>query len=967
MDKEQEITNPIVNDSNLNPRATPFVPRGVSSDKPAISLNVAFLNVCSLRYKVEEVQQFLAARGIAVLALAETWLKPDITDGELVIPNYRLYRKDRLGQQGGGVAIYYHNTLQVRRRRDLEDDALEVLWIEIKAGKDDVLLGSCYRAPDQPAAYWNILEANLETAFSGRQAMSVIVGDFNVDFTDGRGLLARPLQQILARFGLTNHVKTATRVTSRTATMLDLFLSTCALDGVCETVYLDLSDHFAILGHLPAFPEARSRAKGPRKRRHLHRIQWESFQGDLRDSLRDPPAAECIDDFVLWFTNTIISVMDKHAPLTVVRRKKERQPCPWLTDELVSCVRDRNRLHRLLMRDKANDVLREQHRAARAKARKLDRKLKNLYFVRKCCTTDQRALWSVMNVVTGRRKQRQEAKVSVDDLSKLFADVVHDASRPPELLPPNGPLPASCFSSFEPVLADDVTQCLRAIDPRKATGSDCIPGIVLKQCASELAPSVAQIINLSISSGRVPATFKQSDVSPLFKGGDSAVPGNYRPVSLLPIVSRILEHFVKLQLVEFLQRNNLYPPTQFAYRKLHSTEDALVSAVNRWIIAKSERMYTGVAMIDMSKAFDRVQHSTLINNLFNLGIGGIALLWFCNYLENRTQRVKMLEVLSDAASCTRGVPQGSVLGPLLFVLYTRNFHNNVPTAANHQEFADDLVIDCSHHDPAQVSATLTAAVTNVSQWLADIGLLLNAKKTQILLIRPRGASADTVCEVLCGSEKLATTKSARYLGVTIDDELSWRPHVDHVARKTAQAIGQLWRHGRSLSLVARRTWYISMIQSQLCYASNCYFPSITASLLDRLIRISKAGARAILRQPVLTPTEPLLARLHLSPLLHLLKQKILIFVHRCLSSAASVQFNDYYQILAPTPGAEAVTHRVTRGQQSRLLQIPFFRGSASRLSIQAVGSSLWNDLPVDIRRHEDVKAFKSELYRVQFT
>jgi len=168
MDKEQEITNPIVNDSNLNPRATPFVPRGVSSDKPAISLNVAFLNVCSLRYKVEEVQQFLAARGIAVLALAET------------IPNYRLYRKDRLGQQGGGVAIYYHNTLQVRRRRDLEDDALEVLWIEIKAGKDDVLLGSCYRAPDQPAAYWNILEANLETAFSGRQAMSVIVGDFNV-------------------------------------------------------------------------------------------------------------------------------------------------------------------------------------------------------------------------------------------------------------------------------------------------------------------------------------------------------------------------------------------------------------------------------------------------------------------------------------------------------------------------------------------------------------------------------------------------------------------------------------------------------------------------------------------------------------------------------------------------------------------------------------------------------------------
>ena len=151
--------------------------------------------------------------------------------------------------------------------------------------------------------------------------------------------------------------------------------------------------------------------------------------------------------------------------------------------------------------------------------------------------------------------------------------------------------------------------------------------------------------------------------------GDVYVAKNFRPVSLLPIVSRILEYFVKQQLTTYLSENGLFSESQFAYRRQRSTEDAVVLFINRWLTAKTERKYTLVVMVDMSKAFERVKHSCLIADLFSLGISGLALQWFCSYLSERSKQIKIGDNLSSSTACSRGVPQGSVLGPILFVIY----------------------------------------------------------------------------------------------------------------------------------------------------------------------------------------------------------------------------------------------------------------------------------------------------------
>lgn len=920
------------------------------------TLSVAFLNVCSLRRKTKEVEAFLSTRGIQVFGMAETWLTPAITDGELEIPHYKLYRKDRIGQTGGGVGIYCHDSVVARRRQDLETD-IELLWLEITGLKESMLVGCCYRPPNQLADYWDALESNLELAVhrqSRRIPTALLLGDFNVDVSKPSSS-AMQVIDLFSRFGLTNYVTSPTRVTRHTETLIDLLLSTSSIAGPCETVFLDISDHYGVLAHTCFHINAFSSGSGKRPTRRLHRVNWENFNRDLAEKQAGIPEHADIDELASAFTQSIITTLDEHAPV-VMRRKRDTLPCPWLTTELVNCVRERNRLHRLLVRDKLNVELRNQHREARAKARKLDRTLKNQYFIDQCRTTDQRKLWSVINTVVGRKKQSRAPQASMADLTSLFGDVVTDPHRPPTLEPREGPPGEISLRDFNAVSPDDVSSCLKSVNSFKATGSDSVPCILLHKCCRTLAPVLTRIINLSLSTGLFPKSYKVAHISPLLKGGDATLAKNYRPVSLLPVVSRIVEAIVKEQITAYLEAHDLLPPTQFAYRRLHSTEDALTHAISHWQLARSERKFTGIVFVDLSKAFDRVKHDRLIDELFNLGVTGTALRWFCSYLDQRHQCVKLNGELSQPVPCTRGVPQGSVLGPLLFVLYTAGIASVIPSSASHQEFADDIVLSSSNRNAASVCSSLSSAVSNLADWLDDAGLLLNAEKTQVLFIKPRGAN-DIQQHVRCRGKVLETAESAKYLGVVIDDKLSWTAHVSHLSRKTACTIGQLWRHGHTLSFKARQTWYISMIQAQLCYGSNCFLASISQQLLDKLHKLSKSGIRAALLQRRLVPTAPLLTLLHISSLPQLLNIKFLVFIHRCLHDRASPLLLPLFSAIAPhdTPSQS----RVTRAQVTSLLRVPFLPGPYGRRTVEFIGSTFWNALPIGARTEHDAITFKA--------
>ena len=435
-------------------------------------------------------------------------------------------------------------------------------------------------------------------------------------------------------------------------------------------------------------------------------------------------------------------------------------------------------------------------------------------------------------------------------------------------------------------------------------------------------------------------------------------------MSFLPILYRILEFFVNKQLTAYLTQHSILPSSQFAYRKMHSTDNTLVLAAHRRLLAKQERKYTGIVMVDMSKAFDRVKHQCLIDKLFTLGVNGRVLLWLASYLSGRSQRVKVCDALSDAVPCSRGVPQGSFLGPLLFVLYTIDISDVIPCIVVHQEFADDIILHYSDSDLETVCKTLTTPVTRLSDWLSEIGLLLNTGKTQVMLIQPWVLTGN-IPVVKCKDQALTVTSTAKYLGVTIDDQLSWQQHVSSVVPKFSVAISQLWRHGRSLPIRARRLWYIGIVQARLTYASTAFFPSLALQLQSRLIKSSKSGIRAIFRLSRRESTAPpLLVSLSIPSLTHIFHYKVLFSVFRCLHDLASPLFCAYFQLTTNTGQASWDDRRIPRGKEQRLLQVPFLPGPSGRHSLTFVGNTLWNALPSDIRLHSAAFAFKLALNRI---
>ena len=377
-----------------------------------------------------------------------------------------------------------------------------------------------------------------------------------------------------------------------------------------------------------------------------------------------------IDDQWKWWIDTVVKVLDKHAPLRKYRPKADHnRRAPWQTPGHHDLVKLRDSAHWRWLRAPNNQALRQEFCLARSTAKRSARRLKMSYYetMFESCASDSRKTWRMVRSLTGDINQSQPPSVTADQLSSQFGGVVTDQMRPATLSVAFGPAEKDSFSEFQPISIPDTQKLLCKVNASKATGSDGIPCGWLKQAAPCLAPSLAYLINQSLSEGRLPPVLKVAHITPLFKSGDRAVAKNYRPVSLLPQISKVLEKVVQQQLTSYLERTQQYPAAQFAYRHSHSTEDAVMYAVDRYLAERDSHAHTGIALIDMSKAFDKVRHQILVRDLQSIGIGSTALNWFISYLSGRTQQVILSTgERSAVVNCTCGVPQGSVLGPVLF-------------------------------------------------------------------------------------------------------------------------------------------------------------------------------------------------------------------------------------------------------------------------------------------------------------
>ena len=493
----------------------------------------------------------------------------------------------------------------------------------------------------------------------------------------------------------------------------------------------------------------------------------------------------------------------------------------------------------------------------------------------------------------------------------------------------------------------DVIKLIRKLDNNSAAGVDGITSIMLKNTAISVSPLLTHLFNLSISTGSVPSAWKLSRVIPIFKSGDRQSASNYRPISLQPIIGKLLERLIHQNILQHLRINNILTPRQFGFLPQSSTSDALTTALHDWYLTLEKRKDIAVALFDLTKAFDRVPHGPLLLKLRSVGITGPLLSWLRSYLADRTQVVAVQGVASDTVPVISGVPQGSVLGPLLFLIYANDLcFSDFSKDSALVLYADDTTL----YKPITCEMDFSdfqKDIDAIHNWFCVNHLTANASKTKAMVISTKKDPYPHM-QLLMNNQPIERVSCVKFLGIWISSNLSWNDQIDHICKKARKTIGYLHRSFHSAPPQTRRSLYLALVRPILEYGCTTYHP-LNSKLTNRLEATQRFACRVILQDWKLTHDDlllkadlPLLSkRRDFATLCQLFK-----IVYKLCSSPNP--YNPH-----PRPGL--------RNLNSMALDTPFCRLSLTQKSFYPYAPSLWNYLPDSAVKCPTLTAFKSAI------
>ena len=621
-------------------------------------------------------------------------------------------------------------------------------------------------------------------------------------------------------------------------------------------------------------------------------------------------------------------------------------------------------------------VHQEEFKAAHKRVTELCTVAKMDYFREKieACAGDQKALFNLSNCLLFKKKNNSlptcsDAKKLANDFSKFFDTKIENIRK--ELLQkrtydPNSNIIQTSslhtICSFEPVTENELKKIIMSSNS-KCCSLDPIPTSLLKSCLDVLLPVLCKIINSSISSCSVPASFKQAIVTPLLKKSslDRENMKNYRPVSNLPYVSKLLEKVVMKQLNDHMEHHDLCEPLQSAYRSHHSTETAMVKVMNDLLLAMdTKKQCVLLVLLDLSAAFDTIDHSVLLQRLQNMfGVDGDALQWFRAYFNSRSQAVTISEQSSAAVPLTTGVPQGSVAGPALFPRYTQPIGDIVQShGMDFHLYADDtqLYVGCPISEAVSKKEHLEQCVSELRDWMSANLLKLNDDKTEFMVIGTRHTlqhCPDELLSIKVGNICVNSASSARNIGVVMDPLLSMEKQVAKITRTCYMALRDIGRIRRFLTVEATKQLVLSHVMCHLD-VNNALLYNIPKSVLNKLQIVQNRSARLIFKLDKYAPTEEIRCDvLHWLPVEFRIQFKINLLTYKCLNNLAPSYLCNLISIRVPT--------KQTRSAAKFLLNEKTGRISVGDRAFSVCAPKLWNALPENLKYSANINIFKNNL------
>ena len=942
------------------------------------TLKVGHINIHSIPNKYEDLIDILDTMQEKhilpdVLLLCETFLNERNYD-KYPFQNYDIVSEYRKQRSRGGVSIMIKTQIRYIVRTDLrvfEEGKFESVFVEIpRKHRSNIIIGEIYRVPGTNERdfinYYDSIISKIRD-----EAKKIIIGtDQNMDYLK---INTHRNTQKLFELNLTNNVLPTifkpTRVTNSSATLIDnIYVDTeigCNISS--HIITTDISDHFLCLTIIHNIKINNNMTQS--SKRKINDSVLRNIKGALSNKDWNYLNEMDINDACSALNTEINKAIDFYAPLKkIINNRKYKKRDPWFTIGLKTSSVKCWKMYKQVMHKPHDSIEYIAYKKYRNLYSQLRRKAKYQYThdLISACRNDCKRMWGILNRMSGkvRKADNVSDEINVDGIkvsdpkkiSNAFAKYYSEIGKcMSENIEKQGPtfdatanitnmVNESCF--FFPTTHNEIECLIRGLKLKNSTGHDGLSNTILRSVYPSILHALFIIFNKSLSSGIVPDFMKIAIVKPLYKAKSVFEINNYRPISLLPVVSKILEKIVHIRLANFLKNHNVLFEGQYGFRKCRNTTDAILDLTGNIIDGLNKKMYTIGLFLDMSKAFDSIKHETLLKKLELYGIRGLALDWLKSYLTNRSIKVMFKEVLSDKYKVNFGTPQGSVLGPLLYIILS----NDMPKCLKFSRavmFADDTTIYATGNNVRFLYTKINEDLKKVTQWFKNNSLSLNIEKTCYILFKNANSRPNFNGKIYIDNKEIEQVTETKFLGVCIDDHLTWNNHVQNLLLKLASGIYSLNMVRNMLSPNTKRLIYFSHVFSHLTYAMSVWGPMITSSNMNKLQVSQNKAVRSIFNLKRRTRLAPYYKKGQLLDIKNLIELSLVKISHRYTEDILPQRIVNLF---------ENINHNHETRNRNLLQAAPHTSQIYSK-SFLGRAPHVWLHLPRDLKTISNIKRF----------
>ena len=742
---------------------------------------------------------------------------------------------------------------------ELQTDC-EVVWAEINiSGTKKIIVGTYYRPPSSDETSLENLNISLSRISNTSSSYIWLGGDFNlghIDWSVPTVIPGKPDQKLhhqLLTIALDHSLHQMTDKCTRNNRILDLFFTSnpTNVNKVTTLPPIGKADHDIVYIEIDIW--LRRVREIPRKIHKFNKANWDNIISDLKSTLDTLKEDQHKDVDSLWntFKVNLITSIEKNVPTKMITYKHR---LPWVTDKLRKLINKKNRAYTKRntnperfkeLKKTVQKELRsaywtyiekticdipvnepDQHQTSKAKP-------KNLFSYIKSTRSDNTGVAPLKHNGTLITDTEEKANILNNQFQSVFTNETNTD------IPDKGTSHHSEMPEIH-IHNNGILKLLSNINPHKASGPDNINGRVLKKLKEHVAPILTLIFSKSLQTGKTPTYSKHANVAPVFKKGEKYKPVNYRPISLTCICCKLMEHIITSNIMSHLENNSILYDLQHGFRKSRSCESQLIDFIQELHHENNNNIQTDLIIMDFAKAFDKVPHKRLLYKLNFYGIRHNTLNWIQAFLTDRTQTVVLDGTSSTSVPVTSGVPQGTVLGPILFLIYINDFPEYLQYSKL-RLFADDSIIYreiTSHTDCHKLQLDLDAAARWESDWL----MAFHPDKCTKLTVSQKKHTFNH--DYILHNHTLESVTSAKYLGITLQSNLKWNLHCDNITANANKSLGFLKRNIKVSNTDIKSRAYQALVRPKLEYSCSVWDPHST-QYIHKIEMVQRRAARYV--------------------------------------------------------------------------------------------------------------------------